>query len=51
MGVEVPHNSTPPLEGRELILAVLEVVMWYSFPLGKTGMGLADGWCAPLATL
>ena len=36
---------------REFILAVFEAVMWCPFPLGKAGMGLADGWCAPLATL
>ena len=39
------------LKWLELILVVFEAVMWCSFPLGKAGKGLADGWCAPLATL
>ena len=39
------------LKWLELILVVFKAVMWCSFPLGKTGKGLADGWCAPLATL
>ena len=30
----------PPSKGREFLIAVFEVVMWCSFPLGKAGMGL-----------
>ena len=44
-----PSPALP--KGRELIPVVFEEVVVRSFPLGKAGMGLADGWCAPLATL
>ena len=42
----VPHP-----QGRESHPPELEVIAWHSFPLGKAGMGLADGWYAPPATL
>ena len=35
------ESPSPALsKERKLLLAVFEVVMWSSFPLGKVGMGL-----------
>ena len=45
-----PLTIVPLFNWWELLLAVFKAIGRSSFPLGKAGMGLADGWCAPLAT-
>ena len=35
-----PLTIVPHPQGREFLLAVFEAIVWYSFPLGKAGMGL-----------
>ena len=38
-----PLTIVPHPQGLEFIFAVFEDIVWCSFPLGKVGMGLADG--------
>ena len=41
----------PIFKGLEFLLAVFEVVVWHSFPLGGLELGFRVGWYAPQATL
>ena len=34
-----PLTIVPHPQGRESIITVFEAIVWYSFPLGKVGMG------------